>query len=53
MGNPVQSFKGGSIPATFDQAEKIHGNIQQLREPFLSHFLLAANAEYSLAKTLA
>jgi hypothetical protein len=49
VGNPVQGLKGGGIPAAFDEAEKIHRNLEQFGELFLAH--LAAESKFSQVPT--
>jgi hypothetical protein len=52
MGNPVQCFKGGSIPAAFDEAEKIHRYIEYFSEPFLAHPAAESNFPQAPPKPL-
>lgn len=45
VGNPLQSLKRGRIPATFDEAEKIHRKVEHFGEVFLAH--PAAESKFS------
>jgi len=47
FGHFVLSFEGRCVPATLDQAQEVHGNIQGLRKLLLTH----AAAQPDLTKT--
>lgn len=52
FGDAVKGLKRGRVPTTFDQAQKVHGNIQGLSETLLSHPALRSNLPQALPESL-